>query len=122
VFEYGIIIFTIPNAGIINTYTSGCPKNQNKCWYKILSPPYINSKNVVCQCRSHKSIIIAAASTGVINANIRIVNKRLMVINGNKILRLRRPGMLNVRLVINKFVNEIVVLIPAKITLTIAIS
>jgi hypothetical protein len=21
-----------PNAGNINMYTSGCPKNQNKCW------------------------------------------------------------------------------------------
>lgn len=30
---------TIPNAGIINIYTSGCPKNQNKCWYNIISPP-----------------------------------------------------------------------------------
>ena len=23
---------TKPNAGNINMYTSGCPKNQNKCW------------------------------------------------------------------------------------------
>jgi hypothetical protein len=65
---------------------------------------------------------MAAAKTGVISANIRMVNKRLIVIKGNNILRLRRPGMLNVRRVINKFVNEMVVLIPAKITLTIAMS
>ena len=30
---------TTPNAGNINMYTSGCPKNQNKCWYSIGSPP-----------------------------------------------------------------------------------
>jgi hypothetical protein len=65
---------------------------------------------------------MAAAKTGVIRANIRMVNKRLIVINGSKIRRLRNPGILKVRRVINKFVNEIVVLIPAKITLTIAIS
>ena len=27
-----IIILVIPKAGIINIYTSGCPKNQKKCW------------------------------------------------------------------------------------------
>lgn len=67
-------------------------------------------------------MIIAAAKTGVINANIRIVNNRLIVIKGSKIRLFLSPGMLNVRLVINKFVNEIVVLTPAKITLTIATS
>jgi hypothetical protein len=82
----------------------------------------MNSKNVVCQCRSHKSIIIAAAKTGVIRANIRIVSNKLIVMNGNNIRRLRKPGILSVLRVINKFVNDIVVLIPAKITLTIAIS
>jgi len=45
-----------------------------------------------------------------------------MVIKGSNILRFLRPGILSVRRVINKFVNEIVVLIPAKITLTIAMS
>jgi hypothetical protein len=44
------------------------------------------------------------------------------VINGNNIRLLRSPGILNVRRVINKFVKDIVVLTPAKITLTIAIS
>jgi hypothetical protein len=27
--------------------TSGCPKNQNKCWYKITSPPPDGSKKEV---------------------------------------------------------------------------
>jgi hypothetical protein len=53
---------------------------------------------------------------------MRIVSNKLIVIKGNKIRLLRKPGMLKVRRVINKFVNEMVVLIPAKITLTIAIS
>jgi len=26
-----IVILIIPKAGIIKIYTSGCPKNQNKC-------------------------------------------------------------------------------------------
>jgi len=31
---------TIPNAGIIRIYTSGCPKNQKRCWYNTGSPVY----------------------------------------------------------------------------------
>lgn len=45
-------------------YTSGCPKNQNKCWYKIGSPPPDGSKNEVFKLRSVKSIVIAPAKTG----------------------------------------------------------
>jgi hypothetical protein len=45
-----------------------------------------------------------------------------MVINGSKILLFLKPGMLSVLRVINKFVKDIVVLTPAKITETIAIS
>jgi hypothetical protein len=37
----------IPNPGKIKMYTSGCPKNQNRCWYRIWSPPPAGSKNDV---------------------------------------------------------------------------
>ena len=33
------IWLTIPNPGKIKIYTSGWPKNQNKCWYNTGSPP-----------------------------------------------------------------------------------
>lgn len=45
-------------------YTSGCPKNQNRCWYRIGSPPPAGSKKVVFKLRSVKSIVIPAAKTG----------------------------------------------------------
>ena len=45
-------------------YTSGCPKNHNKCWYKIGSPPPAGSKNVVPKFLSVSNIVIAPASTG----------------------------------------------------------
>jgi len=54
----------IPNPGRIKIYTSGCPKNQNKCWYKIGSPPPIGSKNEVFILRSINNIVIAPANTG----------------------------------------------------------
>lgn len=55
---------TAPNPGIIKIYTSGWPKNQNKCWYKIGSPPPAGSKNDVFKLRSVNSMVIAPANTG----------------------------------------------------------
>ncbi|GHJ61420.1 hypothetical protein NOK12_39380 [Nocardioides sp. OK12] len=59
-----IIWEIIPNPGRIKIYTSGWPKNQNKCWYKIGSPPPVGSKKDVLKFRSVKSIVIAPAKTG----------------------------------------------------------
>lgn len=64
-----------PNPGRIKIYTSGCPKNQNKCWYSIGSPPPIGSKNLVFKFRSVNSIVIAPANTG------RESSNRVAVIN-----------------------------------------
>jgi len=55
---------TAPNPGIIKIYTSGWPKNQNRCWYRIGSPPPAGSKNEVFKFRSVSSIVIAPANTG----------------------------------------------------------
>jgi hypothetical protein len=54
----------IPNPGRIRMYTSGWPKNQNRCWYKMGSPPPAGSKKVVLRFRSVRSIVIAPAKTG----------------------------------------------------------
>jgi hypothetical protein len=54
----------MPNPGRMRIYTSGCPKNQNKCWYRIGSPPPAGSKKEVLRLRSVKSIVIAPAKTG----------------------------------------------------------
>lgn len=53
---------------------------------------------------------------------MRIVNKRLMLMNGNNDLLFLRPDITNVLRVISKFVKDIVVLTPAKITDIIKIS
>jgi len=63
----------IPNPGKIKMYTSGCPKNQNKCWYKIGSPPPAGSKKDVLKFRSVNSIVIAPANTGKDNSNSNAV-------------------------------------------------
>lgn len=62
---------TMPKPGRIRMYTSGWPKNQNRCWNRTGSPPPQGSKKVVFKFRSVRSIVIAAASTG--NARSSII-------------------------------------------------
>lgn len=66
---------TSPNPGRIRMYTSGWPKNQNRCWYKIGSPPPAGSKKDVLKFRSVSNIVIAPAKTG------RESSRRIAVIN-----------------------------------------
>ena len=54
----------IPKPGRMRMYTSGWPKNQNRCWYRIGSPPPAGSKKVVFRFRSVRSIVMPAARTG----------------------------------------------------------
>jgi hypothetical protein len=65
-------------------YTSGCPKNQNKCWYNRAFPPPEASKKQVLTLRSNNSIVMPAASTGkdkisrkVVTTNVHKNNTRL---------------------------------------------
>jgi len=44
--------------------THGCPKNQNKCWYKTGFPPPETSKKELLILRSNNSIVRAPARTG----------------------------------------------------------
>lgn len=54
----------MPKPGKIRIYTSGWPKNQNRCWYRTGSPPPAGSKKVVFKFRSVSSIVMPAARTG----------------------------------------------------------
>lgn len=65
-----------PNPGRIRIYTSGWPKNQNRCWYKTGSPPPAGSKNVVFRFRSVRSIVMAPARTGKDRSNRMVVTTR----------------------------------------------
>lgn len=54
----------IPNPGIMRMYTSGCPKNQNRCWNRMGSPPPAGSKKELLKFRSVRIMVIPPASTG----------------------------------------------------------
>src|SRR5699024_8507010 len=53
----------MPKNGIAMIYTSGCPKNQNRCCHKI-GPPLAASKTCAPRRRSASNINSAAAKTG----------------------------------------------------------
>jgi len=77
-----MICVIIPKPGKIKIYTSGCPKNQNKCWYRIGSPPPVGSKNDVLKLRSVNNIVMAPANTGKANSNSNVVMKTDQTNNG----------------------------------------
>ena len=60
-----IIEDTNPKAGRIKMYTSGWPKNQNRCWNNNKSPPRKGSKKLELKCLSLIIIVIHAARTGI---------------------------------------------------------
>ena len=53
----------MPKNGKAMMYTSGCPKNQNRCWYRI-APPLAGSKTCEPKCRSDASPNSAAVRIG----------------------------------------------------------
>jgi len=63
-------------------YTSGCPKNQKRCWYRTGSPPAFESKNDVLKFLSVNSIVIAPAITGNDNNNKKAVINTAQTNNG----------------------------------------
>ena len=58
------MVDTMPKAGRIMMYTSGWPKNQNRCWNMTGSPPPAALKKWVPKCRSVSSMVMVPASTG----------------------------------------------------------
>lgn len=103
---------TNPNPGRIKIYTSGWPKNQNKCWNKIGSPPPKGSKNEVFKFRSNKSIVIPPASTGSLSTSKKAVTQTL--IRNKGILNHLKPDDFKLFIVQRKLMEPAIELNPAK--------
>lgn len=65
-------------------------KNQNKCWYKIGSPPPAGLKNELLKFLSVNNIVIPAAKTGNESNNKNAVKKTAHTKSG--IIFIRNPG------------------------------
>lgn len=93
-------------------YTSGCPKNQNKCWYRIGSPPPAGSKNDVLKFRPVNSIVIAPARTG---SERRSKTAVILIDQTNKGIRSNRiPRDRMLIAVVIKLIDAIIDEAPAK--------
>jgi hypothetical protein len=99
-------------------YTSGCPKNQKRCWYNIGSPPPAASKNDVLKFLSVNSIVIAPAKTGSDNNNKTAVTNTAHP-NKASLCNLI-PALLILSIVVIKFIAPNKLLIPAKCNANIA--
>lgn len=100
-----------PNPGIIKIYTSGWPKNQNKCWYKMGSPPPAGSKNDLLKFRSVNSIVIAPARTGRDNKSKIVVTNIAQMNSG--ICSYFRYGCFMLMIVVIKLIDAMMDEIPA---------
>src|SRR5690349_24541454 len=74
----GMTSVTMPKNGSATMYTSGWPKNQNRCWY-ITGPPEEGSKMCVPSLRSASSASSVAASTGKAISTSRLVSSTFQV-------------------------------------------
>src|ERR1700761_502460 len=93
-------------------YTSGCPKNQNKCWNNIGSPPPAVSKNDVLKFLSVKTIVIPPAKTGSDNNNNTAVTITAQPNNANLCNLI--PGLRIFKIVVIKFIAPKRLLTPDK--------
>ena len=108
----------IPKAGNIKIYTSGWPKNQNKCWYNTGSPPPDGSKKVVLKFLSVNNIVIPPANTGNESNNKKEVTNTDHTNKGN--LCIKVPGFLMFKMVTIKLIEPKIEEVPDKCKLKIA--
>ena len=102
---------TMPKPGKIRMYTSGWPKNQNRCWYSSGSPPPAGSKNVVPKLRSVSSMVSAPARTGSDRTSRNTVTSTDHTNSG---IRCRvMPGARMLKIVVMKLIDPRIELMPA---------
>src|ERR1700712_2600065 len=98
--------------------TSGCPKNQKRCWYNIGSPPPASSKNDVLKFLSVKTIVIAPAKTGKDKSSKTAVTTTAHPNKANLCNLI--PGLLMFSMVVIKFMAPNKLLIPERCKANIA--
>ena len=102
----------MPKPGRIITYTSGWPKNQNKCWNNSGSRPPSGLKKVVPKLRSVSSMVMAPASTGSTSSSRPAVT-RIDQTNSGILCRVM-PGVRMLRMVVMKLIAPRIEEAPAR--------
>ena len=113
-----MIWLIMPKPGRIRMYTSGWPKNQNKCWNSSGSPPPAGSKKVVPKFLSVSSMVMAPARTGSASSSRKAVTRIDQTNSG--ILCMVMPGARMLNMVVIKLIAPKIDDAPAKCRLKIA--
>ena len=82
----GSTSLTIPNAGKIRMYTSGCPKIQNRCCHSNGSAPASTVKNVASKLRCNVNNTSATVMTGMANNSKKLVTMIIQLNVGTRII------------------------------------
>jgi len=93
-------------------YTSGCPKNQNRCWNNTGSPPPKGSKKEEFRLRSKSNMVIPPANTGKLKTNKNAVTQTLIKNKG--ILNHLNDAVFRLFIVHKKLIEPAIDLTPAK--------
>ena len=93
-------------------YTSGWPKNQNRCWKRTGSPPWAESKKAVPKLRSVNSMVMAPASTGSESSSRKAVTRIDQTKSG--ILCSVMPGARILKMVVMKLIAPRIEDAPAR--------
>src|SRR4029078_5336561 len=102
----------MPNAGRIRMYTSGWPKNQNRCWNSTGSPPPSAEKKGGPKLGSVRSMVMAPASTGNDSSSRKTVTRIDHTNNG--ILCRVMPGARMLKMVVMKLMAPRIEEAPAR--------
>src|SRR6202012_202689 len=110
----------MPKPGRIMMYTSGWPKNQNRCRNSIGSPPPSGLKKEGPKLRSVSSMVMAPARTGSDSSSSQAVSRIDQTNNG--ILCSVMPGARMLKIVVMKLIDDRIEEAPARCSARIAIS
>ena len=108
---------TTPKKGKATMYTSGWPKNQNRCCQSTGVPPFCTSKMLASRCRSANSMASAAVSTGNASSTMTLVTSMFQVKIG--IRNIVMPGARSMKIVVTRLTAPSTVAVLVTMTPTI---
>jgi hypothetical protein len=110
----GMIEVAIPNAGNTMMYTSGCPKNQNRCCHKSGSPPWAGLKNWKPSLRESSTMTRSRVRDG--RAKISASETASIAKQKRGIRFSDMPGARSLKMVVMKLIDAIVLETPFRIS------
>ena len=87
-----------PSGGMKMRYTSGCPKNQNRCCQSSTSPPFAGLKKCVPTSRSRISAVLHSMTDGIAKITMNCVTSVAQTKSGMRLSDM--PGARSLKIVV----------------------